>query len=115
MICWYCHWGWPKQVFDIYRDGIQEAGEPAMHFGPGHIVWEDENFESENIQWCIDNAGTYRGDLTDEEVASVVKSLARLLDVPEHIRCCEPSDYDGANPEDYPPPPELVMVKRGEA
>ena len=112
MICWYCHWGWPEQVAAIYRRGVEAAGETAMHFGPGHIVWSDENFDAGSIKGCIKDSQKYRGDLTNEEVASVVRSLNELLAVPEDVRCCEPEDYDGDNPENYPPPQGLKMVNR---
>ena len=66
-ICWWCHWGWPKAVAEIYRraqkdidallDGWPKAendwtypgwpscGETALEFGPGHVVWSDENWD----------------------------------------------------------------------
>lgn len=110
MICWYCYWGWPAQVVEIYKRGIGAAGESAMHFGHGHLVWEDENFETEDIEWCIEHAPEHSSGLSDSEVEAVTRSLQELLALPENIRCCEPSGYDGKNPEQYPPPSGLVML-----
>ena len=108
-VCWYCHWGWPQVVCEIYKRGYDIAGESAMSYGPAHIVWEDENFETEHIQWCIDHAVEYRRDLTDEQFNAVVTSLRELLAVPEAIRCCEPTDYDDRNPAKFPPPANIIM------
>lgn len=114
MICWYCHWGWPQPVAEIYDKGVAAAGEMAMHHWAGHVVWSDENFDTETIQECIASAknGEDREDLTDEQVAVVVESLEALLMVPEDIRCCEPEDYDGECPANFPPPNGLVMCHR---
>lgn len=122
-ICWYCHWGWPKQVRDIYDKYLALTSDTAMHYGPAHIVWEDENFETvEHIQWCIDTAEQwfkewnvsphFGGDpkLTREEFVLVVESLKELLTVPEEIRCCCPDNYDDEHPENFPPPANIVMV-----
>ena len=49
-LCYYCHWGWPKPIADIYDKYLEIAGSSAMHFGPAHVVWEDENFERPLIQ-----------------------------------------------------------------
>jgi hypothetical protein len=111
-ICWYCHWGWPKAVADIYRRYRDEVGEMAMDFGPAHIVWSDENFGDESVKFCIDNAQKYRGELTDDELGLVMHSLNELLLVPENVRCCEPEEYDGINPESFPPPANIVMSKK---
>jgi hypothetical protein len=109
-ICWYCYWGWPAQVTEIYRRGIHYAGFDAMHYGPGHIVWEDENFDDESIQWCLAQENRYELDPYDFE--KVQDSLRELLAVPVHIRCCCPADYDGEHPENYPPDPALNYLSK---
>lgn len=101
-ICWHCHWGWSPEVKAIYQRGIDAAGYLSMHYGPAHIVWEDENFETSHIQWCIDHASEYRNNLTDEQFKAVVDSLKELLTVPEPLRL-EPEDYDDEHPENFPP------------
>ena len=113
-ICWYCHWGWPEQVAEIYRLGVERSSYVSMHYGPGHVVWDDENFETVHINWFIENAQGNRGDLSDGELAVVIESLTALLAVPEDIRCCEPADYDEENPDNYPPPGNLQMIKKRE-
>ena len=107
MICWYCHWGWAKPVAEIYRKYEKLVGKRAMRFGPGHIVWEDENFTKEDIEWCLNEAPNH-GDLTKEEWDLVHASLRELLEVPESVRCCTPSGYDGKSPENYPPSVEVM-------
>lgn len=96
MICWYCYWGWPNAVMEIYERWLPELGESGLDYGAGHIVWSDENFDAESIQWCIEEA---RAHGLEREIMT----LTELLAVPEEVRCCEPADYDGINPENYPP------------
>ena len=116
-VCWYCYWGWPKQVRDIYDKYLEMVGESAMHYGPAHIVWEDENFEDENIDFCLVEC---EKEITNPiepvnhtrlDTTWIRESLRELKAIPVEIRCCEPADYQGYNPEKFPPPPELVMVK----
>jgi hypothetical protein len=130
--CWYCYWGWPEQVAAIYDRWCARVGYQAMHFGPAHIVWEDENFETESIDSCIKLAADERAklykDMTDAELTGVVESLKELLAIPEEIRACEPEAFrqrtveeshlgmanvqNPAKPEDYPPPAHIKMVQR---
>ncbi len=104
MICWYCYWGWPQQIVDIYNRYIDIAGESAMHYGAAHIVWDDENFEREHIQECLDTFEQWkREDSTDEENEAVRQSLLNMLKLDDSILEAEPKDYDGIHPENYPP------------
>ena len=111
-ICWYCHWGWAKQVMDIYDAALEMPGSSwsAMHFGPAHIVWEDENFD--RAEWCLENFDKYSEDLTEKEKAAVRWSLEELNKIPMHIRCPEPDDYDDEHPDQYPPPVTITMIRR---
>jgi hypothetical protein len=121
-ICWYCHWGWAKPVSDIYDDAVaklEALGEDAdmlLHYGPGHIVWDDENFGRGNVEYCIEQCGdpfAYGDNSPSEEAQAIVKaSLTALLEVPDEIRDCWPEAYDGENPSAFPPPPGIEMVKR---
>lgn len=97
----------------IYRRGVAAVGgdENNMDFGQAHVVWSDENFDTKTIQSCIESPECRSEYVNDEQAAAVVDSLKELLLIPEEIRCCEPDDYDGENPENYPPPAGLVMVK----
>jgi hypothetical protein len=119
-ICWYCHWGWAKPVSDIYDDAVaklEALGEDAdglLQYGPGHIVWADENFERSHVEYCIkacDEADAYGDRTPSVEAREIVKqSLKALLEVPEHIRACEPAKYKGHNPAAYPPAAGIEMV-----
>ena len=92
-ICWYCHWGWAKPVAEIYQEALKRLNGYAspLHFGPAHIVWEDENFDS--AEWCLENFDNYKGDYTPEELEIVKWSLVELAKLPlddrekdEHVR-----------------------------
>jgi len=99
-------------VADIYAKYTKLAGDSgALDFGVGHIVWSDENWDRSSIEWCIkqpDESDYW----TPEQHALAVESLKELLAVPDEIRECEPADYDGEHPENYPPPAGLVMVTK---
>ena len=66
-ICWYCYWGWPKQIAEIYKKALKELDgySAPLHFGPAHIVWDDENFDSG--EWCLEHFDDYKGDYSEEE------------------------------------------------
>jgi len=110
-ICWYCHWGWSKPVAEIYQKHAAVAGESAMHYGAAHIVWDDENFEREHVQWCLDNFEKYkRDDASDAENDAVRQSLIDLLALPDAVLAPCPDDYDDEHPDKYPPAMETVHV-----
>lgn len=126
--CWYCHWGWAAEVWQIYARakadidalGADVGGERAMHFGPAHVVWEDENWDS--TAFCIGEcdewlAGrlpnhAYAGQFTPEVLAIIRRSLVELAALPEAVREPCPAGYDGERPERFPPPAGMTMVKR---
>lgn len=108
-ICWYCHWGWSKPVVDIYRRYLAIAGEEAMHYGAAHIVWDDENFEREHVQWCLDHFEQYkRDDATDAENDAVRDSLIALLALSDGELAPKPADYDNEHPDLFPPAVEMA-------
>lgn len=47
----------------------------AMHFGLGHIVWEDGNYRRSDIQFCLDD---YEVALGEEEYSEVSLRWAKL-------------------------------------
>lgn len=103
MICYWCYWGWPKPIRDIFEAARVKLGgniEPLL-YGPAHIVWDDENFDS--AQHCLDHFDEYAGDLTEYEKSVVRESLEMLLAVSNEFKN-EPEEYDGHNPGLYPPP-----------
>lgn len=123
MLCWYCWWGWPRPVADIFDAAVKEldGDDSPLRYGPGHIVWEDENFETGHIEWCLglysDEAAFsemyYRdGRFSEHDMEVVRRSLEALLNVSEEVRCCEPEGYLGISPEKFPPPPGFEMVRR---
>ena len=113
-LCWYCFHGWPKPNVEIYDRLIASAGYEATHYGPAHIVFEDENFDTDSIQYCIDQCDkpSIHFDLSEGQIADVREALVALLAIPESIRDCCPADYDEENPALYPPPEGVEMEKR---
>jgi len=111
MVCWYCYWGWPKQVADIYNEALRKLGgyDAPLKFGPGHIVWEDENFDM--AESCLKNLKVNRHDFTDAELEIVRESLLALSELPIGIRCPEPDDYNGTNHENFPPDNGVIMER----
>ncbi len=110
-ICWYCYWGWAKPVADIYDEALRrlDGYMSPLHFGPSHIVWEDENFDCAEL--CLKDFNEYdNNNYSPEELAIVRWSLEELAKLPEDIRCIEPDDYDDENPQLFPP--KVAVVKR---
>jgi hypothetical protein len=112
-ICWSCYWGWPKAIADIYDKACKDLGDDdghVLHYGPGHVVWEDENWHS--AEWCLENFDKYSEDLNESEKTIVRRSLQELAAIPLEERDLEPEDYDDEHPELYPPPKGAIMVHR---
>lgn len=101
--CYWCYWGWPKPIKEIYDRALADLGgwKDPLEFGPGHIVWSDENWDS--ADWCLEHFDEYPGQYGDEELAIVKRSLVELLAVPKEFKE-SPDEYDGENPADFPPP-----------
>lgn len=111
-VCWYCHWGWAKQVREIYDRGLAASSERAMNYGPAHIVWDDENFQQWCVEACLKACDTWKDpDISVEQIAVVRQSLIELLALPEDIREPQPADYDDENPRGYPPAPGIEMIQ----
>ena len=112
MICWYCYWGWPKSVYEIYQRARDKIGESALHYGPSHVVWEDENFDC--AEWCLERFDKHAidSDYSVFELSIVRQSLEELAQLPLEVRCPEPEDYDGIHPDRFPPPENVEMVKQ---
>jgi len=110
-ICWWCHWGWPVEIRDIYESAVEKLDgfEDPLHWGPSHIVWEDENFDC--AQYCLDNFEKNKRDYSDEQLSVVRESLELLLALPDEFKN-EPEGYDeDSKPEDFPPPANWKMVR----
>jgi len=108
--CWWCYWGWPKPIHDIYTRALEllDGDIMPLNYGPAHIVWEDENWDC--AQWCLDNFDKYPSDYSAEHLAIVRRSLEELLLVDEKYKL-EPEGYGGENPENFPPPSDWEMGK----
>lgn len=81
-----------------------------MHYGPAHIVWEDENFARHHVGQCLENFDKYRAeDCTDTEHQAVKDSLLALLELSDEV--LEPIDDDNchSDPDAYPPPAGMIM------
>ena len=103
-MCYWCHWGWPKPIRDIYDGCVNQlcGNESPLLHGPSHIVWADENWDS--AQWCLDHFNKYKGDYTDDKLRVVRESLERLIAVPDEYKQ-EPIGFDDdSDPADFPPP-----------
>lgn len=116
-ICWYCYWGWAKPVADIYDQALAklDGNESPLVWGPGHIVWGDENFEDHSIRWCLEHFDDIYDDrspdkYTPAELAVVRWSLEEIAKLPEDVRDIEPDDYDGSDAANFPP--SVLTVRR---
>jgi len=114
--CWYCHWGWPAQVANIFWRYEPDAGTIGMMEGPATVVWGDENFTDHAIDYCLQQCRdkVVKEHWTPETIQLIRRSLEDLRKFPEHIRCCEPVAYEGKRPQDFPPPNGIEMLKVGE-
>ena len=111
-ICWSCYWGWPKPVADIYDKALLALDDydSPLQFGPSHIVWGDENFDQ--AEWCLEHFEEHKGDYDNFCLNIVRKSLEELTALPLSVKCVIPENYDGEHPELFPPPENIIMVKR---
>ncbi|KKL91609.1 hypothetical protein LCGC14_1892920, partial [marine sediment metagenome] len=85
------------------------GNEEPLLYGPAHVVWEDENFDS--AKGCLENFDKHRGDYTEQELDIVKRSLSELEAIPIDRRCVVPDNYDGEQPELFPPPANMKMLR----
>jgi hypothetical protein len=115
-LCWYCYWGWPKQVADIYEKHLAmlNGDDMPMKYGPAHIVWSDENFGDSSINCCLGwcEEKDKESPESRESTAIVRASLNELLVVPASIRECDPRENDEDDPALFPTPDGLIMVRK---
>jgi hypothetical protein len=121
MFCYWCYWGWPKPIRDIYDDCVEKLGGDylALEYGPAHVVWGDENWEA--AQRCLDHLDEYAafqeqlGNGCSKRRLEVAReSLIRLLEVPSEMRTTPAAFLEDKsnNPADHPPPEHWECEKR---
>lgn len=63
---------------------------PSSDYGPAHIVIADNNYEDENIQWCLDNIDNpeylHDRDWQPGERQATIDMLQELLSWPLSFR-----------------------------
>ena len=111
MICWYCHWGWPKPVAEIFQTAVTRLGgdDTPLTGGQSGIVWGNENFDW--AEKCLERFNEQEEGYTAEELAVGRWSLEELAKLPLEVRCVRPEEYDGDDPHLFPPPVGVEMVK----
>lgn len=103
MLCYWCYWGWPKPLRDIYNHALKRLhglADPLL-FGPAHLVWEDENFDQ--AQWCLKHFNQKQYDYSTEQLQIVKESLQQVAKLPNYLKQ-PPDNFDDQHPENFPPP-----------
>lgn len=81
-----------------YGDGAYSNNSyNILGFYFGHIVWEDFNYESWHIKWCLDQQNNKEYDVLDTfEKQVLVNSLEMLLkDLPKYEECEDYEQFKG--------------------
>ncbi|QEG08323.1 hypothetical protein HWC26_gp071 [Aeromonas phage 2L372X] len=78
-------WGAYNKARDLaIQNGIEDKEiRGALHFGPAHILWEDQNFKLQDIKWCLDNFDNFTGKHSKECLEYVKYSLLELIIIHE--------------------------------
>lgn len=132
-VCWYCYWGWPKKIWEIYQRAERDiddmlapspennwtspeqsvSGEYALEFGPAHCTWSDENFNGDH-EWELENCNHPSfADWPPEVLERVRQSLRELAALPAELKS-PPKGYNGQDPAKFSPPPEWKVQYWGE-
>lgn len=134
--CWFCHWGWPKALSDIYKRAVADIealpykhrsgapglcqyrdGDDVLQFGPTHCLWSDENFGGSlefELKECDNYDYSQEEAMTPQEIAIVRRSVLEVLALPDDVRNPVPADYDNENPKNYPPPAHIPWTPKRE-
>lgn len=132
MICWFCYWGWPKPILEIYeraeRDidallpvagpendytdwaGLPTCGESALKYGPTHCVWADENFGGDFAFELKECESDKYDDWLPGTMQIVRRSIVELAALPDELRE-PPPEYDGEHPDRFPPTHGVEMAR----
>ena len=107
--CYWCYWGWPHAIRVIYETHSDQllalvGHAEVLHHGPGHCVWEDENFNlAAHLVEVFDSDVDEDCRFTTEELVICRQSLIELAAVDPTLRT-PPMEYDGEHPDRFPPP-----------
>ena len=85
---------WPPKVYAIFNKALDdlEQDDTPLLFGPAHVVWEDENFNS--ARSCLDSFEEFSyPDYSPEQLAIVRRSLEELDALPESDKEEEPEEH----------------------
>ena len=74
-----------KRVLEILDRAQADLGMDLFHFGHAHIVFSDNNLETEHIHYCLVQS-VLREDESEDEKATINKYLIELLAIPEGER-----------------------------
>lgn len=132
--CYFCYWGWPKPIAEIYQRAYKDLEDLAetehddanwleyenpydvLHFSFGHLVWEDENWNQ--ASWSheegINNPEKYK-NLSIGQKAILLRSLCELHHINDNIKYCQAYQncYSKGmgDPKDHPPEIEFVKTE----
>lgn len=100
--------GWAEPVVNIYREAVRRLHGDKMPllYGPAHVVWADENWDC--AESCLEDFDRFTFNYTKEEMDVVRWSLVELIKIPLETREAEPEEYQGRNPELFPPRVKVV-------
>lgn len=85
-----------KTVTAIYDEAIEKLTDVwTLHFGPSHIVWEDSNFGTHTIKWCLENGITdyIKEAYSAEDINIAMQTMRDLLEIPEEERERQGEEY----------------------
>ena len=86
--CPYCKFGLTPAVKALYERFSFDPDDMNYSYGPGHVVFADENYDDESIRFCLNAARE-----SDHEYAEEAeKILAELLAIPESERAWDDAE-----------------------
>jgi hypothetical protein len=98
-MCYYCYWGVPEAVAQIYE--TYDNGDGAIEYTCAHVVFGDWNLDDTTIKSCIESAKK-EPDFYDNDKnlwhSDSIAAMEELLLIPEEERDIA---EDGWNDEAY--------------
>ena len=75
-----------EKIDAIYEEALRRlrGDNSALIYGPSHIVWDDDNYDS--AEFCLQNFEALKGKFSIDDLAIVRWSLEELLIIPLVIR-----------------------------